>query len=130
MIEEKYSNNKNATSDFLRVLLALKTNVMRNLHCAEICEVSEISAINDTITCITLTDRTYISAIPLYNIDIRKNDVVIVIYTDTDFRASLAKIKKGLVIQPTAEKTADYHTKSYGVIIGIVYRRDDNAASE
>ena len=112
------ATNKNVTSDFMRVLLALKDNVFNDLNVADVCTVE--SVLEETILCRTLSDKLLVSAIPLKDLEILVGDIVLVVFCNSDFRGILQKIKTGQTYNSITEETL--HSKSYGVIVGIVYR--------
>lgn len=112
------ATNKNVTSDFLRVLLALKDNIFNDLNVADVCTVESIN--EDSVLCRTLSDQLLVSAITLKDLEIQTGDIVLVIFCNTDFRMKLQKIKAAQNYTSTSEEVL--HSKSYGVIVGIVYR--------
>ena len=109
------TGNKNLTSDFLQVLLKLEKKTMKDLSVAEVCEV--ISTNYNYYQCISVNNSNEVyNCYKLDGLEINKKDIVLVIYTNTDFRQNLERIKKGATKINTT--TEEYHSKSYGIIIG------------
>ena len=116
--------NKSENSSFLDVCYALKNNVFRTLNVADVCVVREING--DSLRCEYITDcNTSIACIKLQSVNIRikVNDVVLVVFTNNDFRASLNAFKAGQA--NTDSKTTLYHEKAYGVVVGLIYRKPE-----
>lgn len=110
------TGNEFTNSDFLEVLLVLKENVMRAICCNEVCQVI---GIDEEIACRILSSGETVNCIALENLNVNKNDIVLIAFCDTDFRANLNRIKKGK--DPQYSKQEVIHTRDAGVIIGIVY---------
>ena len=114
--------NDTESSSFLDVCFALKNNVFRTLNVADVCVVREING--DILRCEYITDHnTNIECIKLQGLDIKVSDVVLVVFTNNDFRASLNALKAAQVSTDT--KTTVYHEKSYGVVVGLIYRKQE-----
>lgn len=112
-------SNEVFSSDFLKVLLALKANINKDLKVADVAKVIQIS--NDSVNCQIITDNTNVSCIALQNIALSIGDTVLILYTDSDFRTNLKRIKEN---QATQTVSSELHTKNYGVIVGIVYKEE------
>lgn len=114
--------NNTENSSFLDVCFALKNNVFRTLNVADVCVVREIN--EESLRCEYITDsNTSIECVMLQGLDIKVSDVVLVIFTNNDFRASLNAFKAG---QPnTNSKTTLYHEKTYGIVVGLIYRKSE-----
>lgn len=109
--------NKNATSDFMRVLLATKEASLRDCNVADVVKVVSISG--DDYHCKSLTTLNDIQALKLEDLEILQNDVVVVLYTTRDFRNNLRKIKRN---QELVDNTnTELHSCAYGIIIGKLY---------
>lgn len=114
--------NDTENSSFLDVCFALKNNVFRTMNVADVCVVREING--DILRCEYITDSgTNIECIKLQGLDINVSDVVLVIFTNNDFRASLNAFKANQT--NTDSKTALYHEKAYGVVVGLIYRKSE-----
>lgn len=131
------SNTTNVGSDFLRVLMALKTNIMKDINVCDIAIVKSISdegvyctMLNNSQTTVlakvmsplktesneetNTTDTTDSTTEP----QLQVNDIVVVLYTNTDFRQNLAKLSAGEATYDVDSTTR--HSKSFGVIIGTL----------
>ena len=114
------TGNRNITDDMTRVLFAVRDNALRNTNVADIAQVRTIG--ND-ICCKDINTNESIICTKLQGLDIKVNDTVLIVYTNTDFRANLARIKQD--IQPQTIKECTLHSKNYGVVIGVVYRKGE-----
>ena len=116
------TGNETTSSDFLRVLLALKANVMKDTHVADICKVISTKSDMDGLTSYMCTsiDNSNISfqTYALSNIAINIGDYVLVLFCDDDFRANYRRAKRGQALQNT--NTEQKHSMSYGIIIGTI----------
>ena len=118
---EQITGNQNVSSDFIRVLLALKANTMRSIPVAELCVVTETS--NDLIRATLLTNsHLSIDATLMSGLTVQKDDIVLVVFTKSRFIEQLSKLKAGKPADITAE-SSDIHSLQNGVIVGLVYRR-------
>ena len=123
MADERFFGNNNNTSDFLRVLLALKSNVMRDLSVAEVCKVTEIK--DGAVTCSVLATGHTIITRAFVGAELYLSDIVLVLFTDTDFRTNLEKAKQGKPLQlDTGDGKAPRHDRAYGIIIGVLYSEE------
>lgn len=114
--------NNTENSSFLDVCFALKNNVFRTLNVADVCVVREIN--EESLRCEYITDsNTSIECVKLQGLDIKVSDVVLVIFTNNDFRASLNAFKAGQ--SNTNSKTTSYHEKTYGIVVGLIYRKSE-----
>lgn len=115
MVEQ---GNKFVSSDFLRVLKALKENILIEINVADVCQVTSSNGQNDYL-CTSVSDGSIISAMSLdANDTINVGDFVLVVFTNTDFRMNLKRIKAGLPSQ--AIESSERHSKAFGVIVKIV----------
>lgn len=114
--------NETENSSFLDVCFALKNNVFRTLNVADVCVVREIN--NGSFRCEYITNSNVtIECTKLEGLDIKAGDVVLVVFTNNDFRASLNAFKAKR--NNTNFTTVSFHEKSYGVIVGLIYRRPE-----
>ena len=114
----KETGNNTYSSDFLRVLLTLKDNVMRDTNVAEICRITQVNDTNDYV-CVPLSNnQTKLYCCKLENLNVQENDVVLVVFTNTDNRLNLKRLENNLEVQNITNKTL--HSSEYGIIIGIV----------
>lgn len=112
--------NVTENTSFLDVCFALKNNVFRTMNVADVCIVREIKG-ND-IKCEYITNNgVAIICTKLQGLTLAINDVVLVVFTNNDFRASLNAIKANQT--DTNFDGTDLHSNEFGVIVGIIYRR-------
>lgn len=82
---ENISGNKTSSFDLMSVLMALKENILNDLHVADVCKIIEkktegyyVSLYNDET--VKFQCRT------ILNVELAKDDVVLVVYTDSNFK--------------------------------------------
>lgn len=116
-----YKGNEVNSKDFLEILFALKNNIMKDLN---VCEVAQIESISSAIyKCKILSTDEIITAVPLQNLQIAQNDVVVILFSNTDFRTNLKRIQNDNVA--ITDDTLNLHNKSFGIIIGILYHKEE-----
>lgn len=117
MLDKTHTGNRVDEPDFLKVLLTLKRNVMKDTNVAEVCKVTEVK--ENSITAIAINNSSLrLNCIKLKNLEIAKNDLVVVLFTNTDFRLNLSKIRQNQNIQNITEDIL--HSTNYGIIIGVI----------
>ena len=117
-MDKNITGNNVVSSDFLKVLLALKQSVMKDLNVSDIAIVTQIKD-NYNIYCKSLNNSSStIVCTKLNNLELTVNDCVLILYTNEDFRSNLKRYKSNKEIQNMTN--SDYHNKSYGVIIGVL----------
>lgn len=116
-----YKGNEVNSKDFLEILFALKNNIMKDLNVCEVAQIESIS--NDIYKCKILSTDEVITAIPLQNLEIAQNDVVVILFSNTDFRTNLKRIQNDNVA--ITNDTLNLHNKSFGIIIGILYHKEE-----
>lgn len=109
------------SSDFLRVLLALKENIMRDLNVAEVCRIQNIEGSN--YFCESLADQTVVNAMSLANVNAAIGDYVLIVFCNRDFRANL-KMASYRTDFPETENN-QRHSNAFGVIIGKVIDEEE-----
>ena len=116
MLDNKnYTGNKTDVPDFLKVLLTLKKNIMRDLNVAEVCKVTEVN--NNVYTVVSINNSNLrLKCTKLSSLNPKKDDLVLVIFTNTDYRLNLGKTNKPF--QNLPEETL--HSLNYGIITGLV----------
>lgn len=116
-----YKGNEVNSKDFLEILFALKNNIMKDLN---VCEVAQIESISSGIyKCKILSTDEVITAIPLQNLQIAQNDVVVILFSNTDFRTNLKRIQNNNI--GITDDTLNLHNKSFGIIMGILYHKEE-----
>lgn len=109
------------SSDFLRVLLALKENIMKDLNVAEVCRVQNIDKSN--YFCESLADGTVVNAMAMANLNISVGDYVLIVFCNRDFRANL-KMTAYRTDFPETENN-QRHSNAFGIIIGKVINEEE-----
>ena len=89
-----YQGNKTNTKDFLEILEAAIGNSMRNCNVAE---VARVISTGDEILCEVLSTGEKLTAVPISTLELLVDDVVGIIFTNTDFRASRLKQERGRI---------------------------------
>ena len=123
MAENQNSGNNVVSGDFLRVLLALKKNIMRDINVADVCQVKQNNS-DDTWTCQSLSDDSSFQATTMVDVQVDVNDIVCVLFMNYDFRSNLKRIQAGQQTQLTTSGSS--HSKSAALIIGVVYTTRTN----
>lgn len=121
-MENVGTGSKAASSDTLRLLLAVKESAMKATHVAEVCQVIQVN--EDTYVCRELNSFNEVLCIALNDLQINENDVVLVLFTDTDYRSNLNRLKANKQLQKIDDRIL--HTRDSGIIIGIVYKESNN----
>ena len=116
------TGNKISKYTLLDTLLTLKQSTMRDTHVAEICTVESIG---DEISAKIINTDTKIKCIKLQDLEIQKNDIVLVLFTDTNYKINLSKIKADKKTQVLNNNT-NLHSLQYAVIIGLIHRNNQN----
>lgn len=116
-----YKGNEVNSKDFLEILFALKNNIMKDLNVCEVAQIESIS--NEIYKCKILSTDEVITAIPLQNLQIAQNDVVVILFSNTDFRTNLKRIQNDNA--GITDDTLNLHNKSFGIIIGILYHKEE-----
>lgn len=117
-----YKGNEVNSKDFLEILFALKNNIMKDLNVCEVAQIENIA--NDYCVCKILSTDEIITAIPLQNLELAVNDVVVLLFSNSDFRTNLTRIKNGNT--SITNDITNTHTKSFGIIIGILYHKEES----
>lgn len=117
MINDKVDGNNIPASSLLEVLLALKQNTMKDLQVADIYKILSINNrkyylqnIND--------DTNKIYAITIDGLSLHEQDVVLVLFTNTDYKINISRLQQNQKQQNIKEK--NFHNFNYGIIIGKI----------
>ena len=116
-----YKGNEVNSKDFLEILFALKNNIMKDLNVCEVAQIESIS--NEIYKCKILSTDEIITVVPLQNLQIAQNDVVVILFSNTDFRTNLKRIQNDNAA--ITDDTLNLHNKSFGIIIGILYHKEE-----
>lgn len=102
---------------FIQILKLFKENIMTSVNVAEVAIVKQVN--DDKILCTSINDEEVsFECEKLNDLELAKNDIVLILFTNKDFRQNLRRIKnnKGIVTQ----KNTVLHSASYGIIIGKI----------
>ena len=111
--------NNTGKHTLLDVLLTLKNDILQNTNVAEVCKVTSINSEYINVELIN-DNTTKLICVSLQNLNLSVNDIVLVVFTNTDYRINLLKIKSQSTTQNITQST-NLHSKSYGIIVGIIY---------
>ena len=106
--------NKVFSGDFLKVLLALKESIMKDIHCSELAIIKEVYSNN--CNCSLLSNpEIKINAYKTRGTICRVGDIVLVAFSDNDFRSNLLKKDNNSQLQVIDSPIK--HQLDYGIII-------------
>ena len=106
--------NNTVSSDFLRVLLTLKANIMKDSNNVDVCQITK--KIDGEYLGTSLTTQSILTLDCIEGITINVNDYAVVIFADRDYRTNLSRMRRGLI--PIYQDNQTLHSRSYGIIIG------------
>lgn len=112
------TGNNTVSSDFMRVLMALKDNINRDLQVADVAVVEQVGT-DDMYLCKVLADDSVVACNKLANLTVNVGDAVCILYMTHEFRANLSRVKNNLRSVKLSD-TSLLHTKSNGIIIGVL----------
>lgn len=119
----RQGNNGVNKNDELEVLLALKRNIFRDLKVASLGQVKEVGdSIIKVIPFPTYSNESEITidCFKLKNIEVEKNDVVLVLFLDRNFIQNFKQIKNNQVKTKLDSKNVELHSTKYAIIIGTL----------
>lgn len=115
-------SNKVFSGDFLKVLLALKESIMKDIHCSELAVIKEVY--DNNCNCSLLSNpEIKINAYKTKGTICRVGDIVLVAFSDNDFRSNLVKNNnksKLQVIDSPIKHQLDYGVIVSNLTIGII----------
>ena len=110
-------------NDDLEVLLALKRNILRDLKVASL---GIVKSIKDNIIKVNLfptytnESEITIDCYCLKNLEVNKDNVVLVLFLDRNFIQNLNQKNNNQQLTKVDSKNIELHSLKYGVIIGII----------
>ena len=129
MNSNQQAGNKQTTFTLDDIFKAMKGNIFRDLNVADIVRVMSVDDMNSKYMCTLLSNPDLrIETTKLQDLTIQKDDVMLCIFTSTDFRTNLSKFKNKQVLQTTTNETL--HSKNYGVLVGLIYREQNEGEQE
>lgn len=113
-----YTGNLIESTTLTDSLLSLKNNIFSTLNVAEVCKVTNANNQQGLVTVEVLRDSNIIECYTIENVHVRNNDLVLVLFTNTDCRTNIKRVQSGQ--SPQQSNEMEYHLRSYGVIIGRI----------
>lgn len=110
-------------NDDLEVLLALKRNILRDLKVASL---GIVKSIKDNIIKVNLfptytnESEITIDCYCLKNLEVNKDNVVLVLFLDRNFIQNLNQKNNNQRLTKVDSKNIELHSLKYGVVIGII----------
>lgn len=110
-------------NDDLEVLLALKRNILRDLKVASL---GIVKSIKDNIIKVNLfptytnENEITIDCYCLKNLEVNKDNVVLVLFLDRNFIQNLNQKNNNQQFTKVDSKNIELHSLKYGVVIGII----------
>lgn len=110
-------------NDDLEVLLALKRNILRDLKVASL---GIVKSIKDNIIKVNLfptytnESEITIDCYCLKNLEVNKDNVVLVLFLDRNFIQNLNQKNNNQQFTRVDSKNIELHSLKYGVVIGII----------
>lgn len=119
------NGNNVVSSDFLKVLLALKENIMKDIHCSELAIVKSIAE-TECLCSLLSNENEKINAYKMPSLEVEVGDIVQIIFSDSNFRSNLQKYNNNKSLQIVSN---DRHSINNGVIIGSFRSKKENTSN-
>lgn len=119
----RQGNRGISKNDDLEVLLALKRNILRDLKVASL---GIVKSIKDNIIKVNLfptytnESEITIDCYCLKNLEVNKDNVVLVLFLDRNFIQNLNQKNNNQQLTRIDSKNIELHSLKYGVVIGII----------
>lgn len=119
----RQGNRGISKNDDLEVLLALKRNILRDLKVASL---GIVKSIKDNIIKVNLfptytnESEITIDCYCLKNLEVNKDNVVLVLFLDRNFIQNLNQKNNNQQFTKVDSKNIELHSLKYGVVIGII----------
>lgn len=119
----RQGNRGISKNDDLEVLLALKRNILRDLKVASL---GIVKSIKDNIIKVNLfptytnESEITIDCYCLKNLEVNKDNVVLVLFLDRNFIQNLNQKNNNQRLTNIDSKNIELHSLKYGVVIGII----------
>ena len=119
----RQGNRGISKNDDLEVLLALKRNILRDLKVASL---GIVKSIQDNIIKVNLfptytnENEITIDCYCLKNLEVNKDNVVLVLFLDRNFIQNLNQKNNNQQLTRIDSKNIELHSFKYGVVIGII----------
>lgn len=121
------SRNENQQYDLVTIFQSFQTKINRDLNVATFALVESVK--NDDVTCkpFPIREKTNSYSISAFlineNIEVKKGDIVLVIFTDRDYRNCINNINDN---SNYTTDDSDLHSINYGVIISKIEKKSND----
>lgn len=120
-MKQEITGNRVSDSAFMSLVQAIISNVHRNIHTADIVLVKEVDDTERRYKCTRFANLDMIIyCTNLQGLQVKKNDIMLCIFTDTDYRKDIKEIANRR--EPYQRESETLHSLSYGILVGLVYR--------
>lgn len=124
MNNNQNTGNQNEEYTLNKIYAAMKQNIFRDLNTAEVVQVISIDDTNSKYLCSLMSNPNLkFECTKLQDLTVEQSDIMLCIFTSTDFRANLIKYKNNQVVNTM--QVNELHSKNYGILIGLVYRQSN-----
>lgn len=129
MADNRYQNKLESNDSELDVLLALKENIFKDLKVGSFAQVKTINEEEETAS-VTLFPaykeeiEINISVAITRSVSIQENDVVVVLFLDTNFKQTLRQTLRQQKRAKLQTDVVELHSINYGVVIASMSRSD------
>lgn len=129
MADNRYQNTPIKNDSELDVLLALKENIFKNLKVGSFGQVKNINEEDNTASVVLFPAyknniEITISVTICKNVIVKKDDVVVILFLDTNFKQSLRQTIKQQKRSSLDTSIVEMHSINYGVVIASMSRTD------
>lgn len=114
-VHKMETGNKSLENDLLQVFLVAEKKTMKDLNVAEVAIVNKID--NNKYRCTLINNsKTVLDCYCMDGVNVQEKDVVVVLFTNTDFRTNFKRLLSEAEVQNIESK--EYHSKNFAIIIG------------
>jgi len=134
MADMRMQNSNTRESSELDVLLALKDNIFKNLKVGSFAQVKSVNEEDNTASVVLFpayknTSEITISVTICKSVIVKEDDVVVILFLDTNFKQSLKQTIKQQKRNGLDASIIEMHSINYGVVIASMSRSDINIES-
>ena len=129
MADIRYQNTSVKNDSELDVLLALKENIFKNLKVGSFGQVKKVNEEDNTASVVLFPAyknniEISINVTICKNLVIKEDDVVVILFLDTNFKQSLRQTLKQQKRSSLDTSIVEMHSINYGVVIASMSRSD------
>ena len=134
MADRRYQNTPMRNDSELDVLLALKENIFKNLKVGSFGQVKSVNEEDNTASVVLFPSykdsiEITISVTICKSVIVKEDDVVVILFLDTNFKQSLKQTIKQQKRSGLDTSIVEMHSINYGVVIASMSRTDVNIES-